>query len=153
MIRDFQCIGTGVEKSRTHRIKTHLERQTHWLLGLLIHFKQCLFAIKIYFLVKEIKLYMPEHLHRSQAILKDIGWKSLDIPPRVLCVTTTFASAPSPPISLTLYLSQKRFILQPRPVSLKREHPSRPAKPWVFLLYFLYPSLFWFYSRISSHLI
>lgn len=116
----FQCIGTGVETSCTHRIKTHLDRQTHWLLGLLIHFKQCLFAIKTYFLVKEIKLYMPEHLHRSHAILKDIGWKSLDIPPRVLCLTTAFASAPSPPISLTLCSSQKCFILQPSPVSLKR---------------------------------
>lgn len=49
VIRDFQSIGIGGAKSRMHRIKAHLERQTHWLLGLLIHFKQCLFVIKIYF--------------------------------------------------------------------------------------------------------
>jgi hypothetical protein len=39
-----------------HRIKTFLEMQAHWFLGLLIYFKQCHYAIKIYFLDKERKL-------------------------------------------------------------------------------------------------
>lgn len=133
----------------------HLERQTHWFLGLLIYFKLSLCNQNLF--SGHGKLYMPVHLHVSVTILRNIDWLKItgnifqsplnDCPclcPVLLNSLPLWSSSDTSYISLLFRSTQENIQIHilVNPLINEPLIYDQPIKPPASFLYFFHPSFF-----------